>query len=130
MYAFTSGFFRETSCFVARPCCCVYQKFFFSCVNVFYCLDVSRSVYPVPIDRYLDCFQSGALTDKAALNPVVTMFSFLLGKFLGAESLCPVIPGCSTLSGGVRISKAVVPLPTTVSGFPRIPTCPVTGTSL
>lgn len=27
--------------------------------------------------------------DKAVLNTVVTMFSFLLGKFLGVESLCP-----------------------------------------
>lgn len=80
-------------------------------------MEISRSLYRSPIGRYLGCFQFGAFRNKAALNAVVHVVSFLLGKFLGVELLCHVIPVCETLSGTVKIPKVLVPFSATISGF-------------
>lgn len=86
-------------------------------MNILYSLEISRSLYRSPIGRYLGCFQFGAFRNKAALNAVVHVVSFLLGKLLGVELLCRVIPVCETLSGTVKIPKVLVPFSDTVSGF-------------
>ena len=40
----------------------------FSCWVVFYCLDVPNLFIHSPVDGHLDCFQFGALPNKAAVN--------------------------------------------------------------
>lgn len=65
-------------------------------MNLFYCLDVSQSVYCSPMERDLGRFQFGALMNKATLDTVIPVFSFLLGKFLGVELLRHAKSACHT----------------------------------